>query len=110
MVSHAGVIARTRRNLAYHSLPNAGILVSLTAEHPRESYSYPRRLILLPEIGHVVKVGRASKVEAKGFIAAENNGWFDSPVMSRDHAKMSMDDKVGLNRPTLAPPAFADCP
>jgi len=43
-----------------------------------------------------MKIGRASKVESKGFVAMPENGWFDSPVMSRAHAEIyaDMDSKV----------------
>lgn len=38
-----------------------------------------------------VPVGRASKVESKGYIARADNAWFDSAVMSRNHAELSAD-------------------
>ncbi|KAI1204927.1 uncharacterized protein F4807DRAFT_300534 [Annulohypoxylon truncatum] len=38
-----------------------------------------------------IRIGRASKVPAKGFVAAKNNAWFDSPVMSRQHAELLFD-------------------
>ncbi|KAH6627056.1 hypothetical protein B0J18DRAFT_158616 [Chaetomium sp. MPI-SDFR-AT-0129] len=53
-----------------------------------------RRIILYP--GHLnISIGRASKDSRKGFVAAKDNGWFDSPVMSRLHARLSatMDEK-----------------
>lgn len=36
-------------------------------------------------------VGRASKVESKGYIAGVDNCWYDSAVMSRKHAEFSAD-------------------
>lgn len=42
-----------------------------------------------------VEVGRASKNADKRLIAAKDNAWFDSPIMSRQHAKFSATaDKV----------------
>ncbi|KAK4193107.1 hypothetical protein QBC35DRAFT_469430 [Podospora australis] len=38
-----------------------------------------------------IPIGRVSKIESKGFVAAEDNGWFDSPVMSRQHAEIVAD-------------------
>ncbi|KAI0885916.1 uncharacterized protein GGS22DRAFT_135953 [Annulohypoxylon maeteangense] len=38
-----------------------------------------------------IRIGRASKVPAKGFVAAVDNAWFDSPVMSRQHAELIFD-------------------
>ena len=35
-------------------------------------------------------IGRASRNAAKGLTAAEDNAWFDSPIMSRQHAKFSL--------------------
>lgn len=45
-----------------------------------------------------ISVGRASKTASKGLLAAADNAWFDSPVMSRKHAVMSFDPlkEVGL--------------
>ena len=37
-----------------------------------------------------VDIGRASRNIAKGLTAAEDNAWFDSPIMSRQHAKFSL--------------------
>ena len=38
-----------------------------------------------------IQIGRASKSPTKGLRGASDNAWFDSPVMSRDHAKISLD-------------------
>jgi hypothetical protein len=35
-----------------------------------------------------IQIGRASKSISKGLLGAADNAWFDSPVMSRDHAEM----------------------
>lgn len=47
-------------------------------------------------------VGRASKSVNKGIVGAMDNAWFDSPVMSRNHAELTlnMEDKVstGIRR------------
>ncbi|KAG9243351.1 hypothetical protein BJ878DRAFT_511234 [Calycina marina] len=36
-----------------------------------------------------IRIGRASKSPGKNLSAAVDNAWFDSPVMSRDHAKIA---------------------
>ncbi|KAI0429736.1 hypothetical protein F5Y09DRAFT_250253 [Xylaria sp. FL1042] len=47
-----------------------------------------KRQITLTPSSPVISVGRSSKVHSKGFIPAENNAWFDNPVMSRAHAEI----------------------
>ncbi|KAJ5574052.1 uncharacterized protein N7459_008479 [Penicillium hispanicum] len=37
-----------------------------------------------------IPIGRSSKREVKSRIPAKDNGWFDSRVMSRDHAELSL--------------------
>lgn len=46
------------------------------------------RSIILDTKNTTLAIGRASKVESKGFVASEDNAWFDSPVMSRRHAEI----------------------
>jgi hypothetical protein len=55
-----------------------------------------KRTITLTELNHTIPIGRASKVATKGFVAAADNAWFDSPVMSRNHAEIvaDLDKKV----------------
>jgi hypothetical protein len=55
-----------------------------------------RSLTFAPDTGFV-KIGRASKREAKGLVPAHHNALFESRVMSRDHAQLrvSFDKKVG---------------
>lgn len=48
----------------------------------------PRRLTINETVKQV-EVGRASKNADKCLIAAKDNAWFDSPIMSRQHAKFS---------------------
>jgi pSer/pThr/pTyr-binding forkhead associated (FHA) protein len=58
----------------------------------------PQRQINLTEENPSLSIGRASKVPAKGFVAAHENAWFESPVMSRQHAELNVnfDTKVSL--------------
>ncbi|KAK3899858.1 hypothetical protein C8A05DRAFT_17777, partial [Staphylotrichum tortipilum] len=51
----------------------------------------PERFLTLTRSNNTLTVGRASKVSTKGFIAALDNAWFDSPVMSRQHAQFVAD-------------------
>jgi hypothetical protein len=61
-----------------------------------------RVLKLNPEC-QTVPVGRASKSVSKGLISAEDNAWFDNPVMSRDHAELILkqEDMVSVLMPVL---------
>lgn len=58
------------------------------------------RIINLNPIKRTCDIGRASKCVAKGISGAEDNAWFDSPVMSRTHAEFIYNpldaDNVGL--------------
>jgi hypothetical protein len=56
---------------------------------------FPERCIVLHPGKDSITIGRASKISTKGFIASTENAWFDSPVMSRLHARLSakMDDR-----------------
>lgn len=71
--------------------------VTLSVKHPRPEFQYPERRISLEQRNPgVINIGRTSKrfdhLEAKA-----DNCYFDSPVMSRDHAKITVDwfHKVG---------------
>ncbi|KAH8592786.1 SMAD/FHA domain-containing protein [Bisporella sp. PMI_857] len=45
-----------------------------------------RAIVLSPE--NIIRIGRASKSPNKNLTAAVDNAWFDSPVMSREHAEL----------------------
>ncbi|KAK1569512.1 FHA domain-containing protein [Colletotrichum navitas] len=67
------------------------VLVKFSVKHPRPEVLYPeRRVILEQSKTSVLVIGRSSKrfnnLEAKG-----DNCYFDSPVMSREHAKITID-------------------
>ncbi|KAJ1326302.1 FHA domain-containing protein [Microdochium nivale] len=57
---------------------------------------YVRRRITFTRDTPYVSIGRASKVLSKGFIAGESNAYFNSPVMSRQHAELlaNFEDKT----------------
>ncbi|OTA82494.1 hypothetical protein M434DRAFT_37072 [Hypoxylon sp. CO27-5] len=52
---------------------------------------FPKRQFILSCQTPSVRIGRASKVPTKGFVASIDNAWFDSPVMSRQHAELVLD-------------------
>lgn len=66
----------------------------------------PERHICLDRNQNTIPVGRASKVEAKGFIAAEDNGWFDSQVMSRAHGELVADFDRQVRCPSIHHPPY----
>ncbi|MCJ1393285.1 hypothetical protein MMC18_006157 [Xylographa bjoerkii] len=37
-----------------------------------------------------IEIGRASKTASKGLAAAKDNAWFESPIMSRSHAELTI--------------------
>lgn len=51
----------------------------------------PKRVIYLSPSKPQVTIGRASKSPSKAIHSSVDNAWFDSPVMSRDHARLSLD-------------------
>lgn len=71
------------------------------------------RVFSLNLVTEQVGIGRASRNPAKGLTAAGDNAWFDSPIMSRQHAKFSLPSLWGnvsarswqfqLNATTLTP-------
>lgn len=58
----------------------------------------PLRTLTLSRDNPAALIGRSSKREEKNRIPDKKNAWFDSRVMSRDHAKLSicLDKKVCL--------------
>jgi pSer/pThr/pTyr-binding forkhead associated (FHA) protein len=58
----------------------------------------PTRTIALSHKNNSVSIGRASKTVNKGILAAADNAWFDSPVMSRNHAKLKLDSNTKVYR------------
>jgi len=44
-----------------------------------------------------VKVGRASKNEHKGLLAASDNAWFDYPILSRTHAMFTASSSLRVS-------------
>lgn len=68
-------------------MTNQKALVTLTALNPAQLFPTQRRLHLNPS-RRTVQIGRASKSLNKGLVASVDNAWFDSPVMSRNHAEI----------------------
>lgn len=58
--------------------------------------SLPFRSLTFTSDKPTVPIGRSSKSEMKNLVPAHDNGWFDSRVMSRNHAALSVsfDKKV----------------
>lgn len=67
------------------------VVAVLAARTPGPHFVEPERRLTFTTRHPVIPIGRASKVPTKGFVAASDNAWFDSPVMSRGHAELSVD-------------------
>ncbi|KAK6452682.1 hypothetical protein ACSS6W_003244 [Trichoderma asperelloides] len=65
-------------------------LVSLTVVNPTPGFAFPTRSLLLRKSNTTVPLGRMSRKNGV-FAARQDNGWIDSAVMSRDHAKLIFD-------------------
>ncbi|CCF45738.1 hypothetical protein CH063_00077 [Colletotrichum higginsianum] len=67
------------------------VLVKLTVKHPRPELHYPERRVTLEQKNtSVLIIGRSSK-RFDNLEAKSDNCYFDSPVMSREHAKITVD-------------------
>jgi hypothetical protein len=76
--------------------PHKSVVLRLSAaQSSGGDILFPERRITLHQGKDTITIGRASKISTKGFVASAENAWFDSPVMSRLHARLSvkMDDK-----------------
>lgn len=66
------------------------VLVSLSADDTISHHvTYPERRIKLDAEHRSVLIGRSSKASTKNLLALPSNAWFDSPVMSRNHAEIT---------------------
>ncbi|KAI0386965.1 hypothetical protein F5Y04DRAFT_242695 [Hypomontagnella monticulosa] len=79
-----------------HSVPDDGEAVAFhitLIPHPDSSDTsmFPAREFTLTSQTPTIRIGRASKVPTKGCVAAKDNAWFESPVMSRHHAELLLD-------------------
>ncbi|POS73843.1 hypothetical protein DHEL01_v207760 [Diaporthe helianthi] len=66
------------------------VLILLSAQSPN-NLKFPERRIILTQSHPKVLIGRSSSRSALGLIPALDNGYFDSPVMSREHAEIEAD-------------------
>ncbi len=71
--------------------------VNVTLTALNGDLSIAERHITLSGESNCIPIGRASKSITKGILGAIDNAWFDSPVMSRNHAEMELntEDAVG---------------
>jgi pSer/pThr/pTyr-binding forkhead associated (FHA) protein len=84
-------------------LPPASVVLSpISPLGPESSIT---RSFTLSSRNPVFEIGRSSKREVKNRTPAKDNGWFDSRVMSRDHAELgfNMDKEVS----SLCPPPYS---
>ncbi|KAI9813649.1 MAG: hypothetical protein M1827_003720 [Pycnora praestabilis] len=64
----------------------------------RQADDFPfRKLTLTPE-SRTISVGRSSKSESKNLIAAQDNAWFNSAVMSREHASFVLSEISAVSK------------
>ncbi|KAG5982772.1 hypothetical protein E4U55_001378 [Claviceps digitariae] len=70
------------------------VQVILTSVKKDSNDDFLDRRILLTKNNTEIYIGRSSKRDAR-LVAKPNNAWFDSPVMSRNHARLSFSPKNG---------------
>jgi len=74
------------------SEPSFPVQISLSVDGDQApNFHFPNRRILLDAQNPSVVIGRASKTPSKGFLAEPDNAWFNSEVMSRQHAEIKAD-------------------
>lgn len=71
-----------------YSLLTAIVVVTLSPVYAPDSL--PFRSLTFASNNDTAPLGRASKSESKNLVPAHDNAWFDSRVMSRDHAVLSV--------------------
>ncbi|CAN8106151.1 unnamed protein product [Discula destructiva] len=74
------------------------VLVRLSVVRPG-NIDYPERRLLLTESDPIITLGRSSSRPALNLQPAVTNGWYNSPVMSRNHAQLEADfnnETVGI--------------
>lgn len=76
--------------MAQKAADEDSVLILLSAKSPN-NLTFPERRILLTPSQPKVLIGRSSNRLAMGLIPAIDNGYFDSPVMSREHAEIEAD-------------------
>ncbi|EED12213.1 FHA domain protein [Talaromyces stipitatus ATCC 10500] len=64
------------------------VIVTLTPVYSPDTL--PFRSLAFSSNNETIPIGRASKSETKNLVPGHDNGWFDSRVMSRDHAVISV--------------------
>ena len=71
------------------------VTVRLSVVHPDPEFLFPERLIQLAP-GSAIVLGRSSSRD-DNLTPTPSNGWFDSPVMSREHAKLGVDEDANVS-------------
>lgn len=71
------------------------VQVALKSINTDPENSFLDRHILLTKYNTKADIGRSTKRDAR-LAAQPNNGWFDSPVMSRSHARLLFCPKLNV--------------
>jgi hypothetical protein len=86
-------------------LPTASVVLSpISPLGPESSIT---RSFTLSSRNPVFEIGRSSKREVKNRTPAKDNGWFDSRVMSRDHAELGFNMDKEVSSLCLPPYSFS---
>ncbi|RGP62271.1 sarcolemmal membrane-associated [Fusarium longipes] len=66
------------------------VLITLSSVNPPPNFAFKKRQIFLTKKNPTIQIGRTSKRKAS-LEAGKSNTWFDSAVMSRNHAVLTFD-------------------
>ena len=82
-------LIRTVPGPIYDRIANTYSIAIITLTPLSTSIEF-RRVLKLDRVKNTIVVGRASKNAGKGLLANADNTWFESPIMSRKHATISI--------------------
>jgi pSer/pThr/pTyr-binding forkhead associated (FHA) protein len=68
------------------------VLITLKSVNPPPDFPFKERRIFLTRQNPTMRIGRTSRKKSC-LEATKCNAWFDSPVMSREHAALNFDAK-----------------
>ena len=87
---NVSVADRSNRSICFPNRIADNAVAKITLKSLNGEAVLPERTLTLHPHLRTIQIGRASKSPSKGLQAAVENAWFDSPVMSRNHAEISM--------------------
>ena len=80
--------------MASESVPEGKRFLDVEIDVVGSDDSCPIRFVTLRDPTYAIRIGRGSKSGTSNLCPADNNAWFDSRVMSREHAVLKADPET----------------